>query len=54
MIESWDAWMDHAADMYGRDGQTGHGISEQKVLGKRKRGGCKDAVLGAEKKIRLN
>ena len=54
MIESWDAWIDHAADVHRRDGQSGYRISEQKVLGKRKRGGREDGVPGAEKQIRLN
>ena len=40
--------MDHVAEVHGRDGQSGAEISEQRVLGKRKRGACKDGVPGTE------
>ncbi len=52
--ETWAAWMDHVAKVHGRDGQTWNELSAQTVLGKRKRGGCKDRGPGPEKHQRLN
>ncbi|KAK3902101.1 hypothetical protein C8A05DRAFT_15808, partial [Staphylotrichum tortipilum] len=52
--ENWAAWMDHVEKAHGRDGQTGVEASGQPVLGKRKRGGCKDGGPGTEKHPRLN
>lgn len=53
-MENWAAWMDYVTEVHGRDGQSGAAVSEQRVLGKRKRGGCKDRVSGTEKHPRLN
>jgi len=42
--EDWAAWIEHEAKVHKRDAQTGAEVLEQTVLGKRKRGGCKDGV----------
>lgn len=54
VIESRAAWMAHAAQAHGRDGQTGADVSEQTALQKRKRGGDEKRVPEIEKRLRLN